>query len=160
MTMTLIISLLSAVVGTAAMTISSETEMVASGREASPAPGKALSRIIEMFGGSPLEGKSLNIASTWVHWAYGTAWGVVFWLLIDEQFAGLSLPVAGAAFFVIVWGAAQIVQPLLGVAKPTFTYGAKATMTDGFHHVVYAAVTTGAAALYLAALETLNGVHT
>lgn len=156
--MTLIIALLSAIVGTAGMTISSETEMALSEREASSAPGEALSRILQLLGGSPLEGKSLQVASTWMHWLYGTAWGVVFWLLIDEQFAGLSLPIAGALFLVIVWGAAQIVQPALGVAKPTFAYGAKATFTDGFHHLVFAAVTTGACALYFAALEAPHGV--
>jgi hypothetical protein len=155
----LTISLLSAIVGTAAMTVSSETEMILSEREPSPAPGRALSSIIQLLGGSPLEGRNLKLASTWVHWLYGLGWGVVFWLLIDEQSAGLSLPVAGAVFFVIVWGAAQIVQPLLGVGKPTFAYGAKATAIDGFHHVVFAAATTGAAALYLAALESLTGVR-
>lgn len=151
--MNLVIALLSAIIGTACMTISSETEMVASGREASPAPGKALSRIIELFGGSPLEGKSLKIAATWMHWLYGTAWGVVFWLLADEAYAGLSLPVAGLAFWIIVWGAAQIVLPLLKVAKPTFAYGARATFIDLFHHFVFAAATTVAAMLYLAAPE-------
>jgi hypothetical protein len=157
--MSLVIALLSAIIGTAGITISTETEMALTGREASPAPGKALSRVIELLGGSPLEGKSLKIAATWVHWLYGTAWGAVFWMLVDERFAGLSLPAAGALLFVIVWGAAQIVQPLFGVAKPSFAYGARAMAIDGFHHIVFAAVTTGAAALYFAARETLTGVR-
>lgn len=140
-----VVGILSAIIGTAAMTISSETEMVVSGREASDAPGQALSRIVRLAGGRGLEGKPLKVASTWVHWLYGTAWGLVFWLLADPAIGGLPLAAAGAVFFGIVWITAQIVQPALGVAKPIFAYGTKAVATDLFHHGVFAAGTTLAA---------------
>ncbi len=51
----------------------------------------------------------------------------------------VSGPKATAAHFAAVWGSEQIVLPVLDISSPVFKYGAKATATDLFHHVVYAA---------------------
>jgi len=134
-------TVLAAFVGTGLMTLSSETEATVSGRGASDSPGRAVSRVVELLGGQKLGGKSLKVASTWMHWVYGTGWGVVLWVLLDSELFGLSPLIAGIAYFAIVWGAAQVLMPLLGVAKPTWSYGGKALATDLWHHAVYAAGT-------------------
>lgn len=132
--------LLVAALGTAAITVSTETESTLSERESSNAPGRAVSRIFQLLGAKPLEAKSLAVASTWGHWLYGIAWGVVLWLLVDPAAAGLELWLAGLIFFFIVLAAAQIVTPALAGAKPSIAMGVKPLMVEGFHHAVYAVV--------------------
>ncbi|MGH2654107.1 MAG: hypothetical protein ACRDHV_07130 [Actinomycetota bacterium] len=134
-------ALLSAFMGTAAMTLSSTVEMDARGREPSTAPGRAANRLLRLVGVPELKGPPLHVLSDVTHWAYGTAWGVVFWLLVDV--AGLSLPTAGPLFFLIVWGTAQVQLPLLGIAPPSWRWGIKEVLIDLWHHVVYAAATVG-----------------
>jgi hypothetical protein len=67
--------------------------------------------------------------------------------------AGLSGPVATVAHLGLVWGAEQLVLPMLNVSAPVFKYGGKATATDLLHHVVYATA-TGLTYSYLDRSET------
>ncbi|MGH2765097.1 MAG: hypothetical protein ACRDKA_04175 [Actinomycetota bacterium] len=92
-----------------------------------------------MFGVPELKGPPLHVLSDVTHWLYGTAWGVVFWLLLEV--AGLSLAAAGPLYFLIVWGSAQVQLPLLGIAPPSWRWGANEVLIDLWHHVVYAAAT-------------------
>lgn len=138
---------IAAILGTVAMTLSSATEAALSRRESSDAPGKAVSRVWQLFGGSPLEGAPLQIASTWGHWLYGAAWGIALWILVDPQYAALDLWVAGLVFLAIVWAAAQAVTPTLAGMKPSLFSGLKPTLIELLHHVVYAAGATLSLAL-------------
>lgn len=128
-------AILAAVLGTVAMTLSSTTEMQWVGRPASAAPGLVFAKILSFVGVPEIKGRALDILATWVHWLYGAWWGVVFWLLIDV--AELPLAATGVAFFLIVWLSEQIELPLLEVAPPGWTWGAKALLTDLWHHVAY-----------------------
>lgn len=141
-------AIIAAVVGTAAMTLSSTTEMHIRGRPESTAPGRATNKLLRPVGVPELEGRSLAILSTWTHWLYGAAWGVVFWLLIDV--AGLSLGLSGILFFLIVWGAEQVHLPVLGIAPPPWKWGIKENAIDMWHHVAYAGGTVLAWALLTA----------
>lgn len=131
-------AILSAFFGTAVMTIASETEMMINERQASPTPGKAAMKVLNLLGIKDVDDKTFNIISTWTHWIYGTAWGVIFWLLL---LTGMHLFLIGILYLVIVWGAAQVILPLMGVAKPTWEYGGKATGIDLLLHIIYAAAT-------------------
>ncbi len=132
-------AILSAALGTVGMTLSSTTEMKLRGRPESTAPGQAANKILRLVGVPHLEGKAFEVLSTWTHWIYGMAWGVVFWLLID--IADLPLAAAGIAFFFIVWIAEQIQLPLLGVAPPPWRWGIRENVIDAWHHVAYAVTT-------------------
>ncbi|MGI8859154.1 MAG: hypothetical protein ACR2HO_03225 [Rubrobacteraceae bacterium] len=88
--------------------------------------------------------------SNLVHWGYGTGWGTVRGLLAS---AGLSGFTASAAHLGLLWGSEQVILPALNVSAPVFKYGGKATATDLFHHIVYAAA-TGLAYSYLDRSET------
>lgn len=138
-------ALLSTFIGTGAMTVSSTVEMDARGRDASTAPGRAANKLLRLVGVPELKGPPLNVLSDLTHWFYGTAWGVVFWLLVDV--AGLSLAVAGPLFFLIVWGTEQVQLPLLGIAPPGWKWGAKEVLIDMWHHVVYVSATVAGWAL-------------
>jgi uncharacterized membrane protein YagU involved in acid resistance len=134
-------ALLSTFMGTAAMTVSSTVEMDARGRDPSTAPGRAANKLLGLVGVPELKGPPLHVLSNLTHWLYGTAWGVVFWLLVEG--AGLSLAVAGLLFLLIVWGTEQVELPLLGIAPPSWKWGATEVLIDLWHHLVYAAATVG-----------------
>ncbi|CAN5318093.1 hypothetical protein BH18GEM1_BH18GEM1_21290 [soil metagenome] len=131
-------SLLAALVGAAAMTLSSTTEMHVRRRPPSDAPGQAGNKLLGLFGARPVSGGSLELLGTWVHWAYSTIWGVVFWLLVDPEIGALGLDLAGPAFFLLVWGGALVGLPLIGLAPPFWKWGAREVAIDAWHHAVYA----------------------
>lgn len=135
-------ALLSTFMGTAAMTASSTVEMDARGRDPSTAPGRAANKLLGLVGVPELKGPPLHVLPDVTHWLYGTAWGVLFWLLVEG--AGLSLAVAGLLFLLIVWGTEQVQLPLLGIAPPSWKWGATEVLIDLWHHLVYAAATVGA----------------
>ncbi len=147
--MELLHAILAAVFGTALMSRSSFTEMFWEGRPASVVPGQAVNKVLSPFGVPKIEGRLLHILSDYAHWALGTSWGVVFWLLLDV--AGLNLGLTGILYFFIVWGAEQVYLPLLGIGVPwSWRWGTnpggryvwKYNLSDMWHHVVYAGGTT------------------
>jgi hypothetical protein len=121
--------------GTAAMTISSTTEMKLRGRPASSAPAQAAAKVL---GVEPVNEQSEVRFSNLVHWGYGTAWGGARGLLAAT---GLSGPAATAAHLGAVWGSEQVMLPTLGVAPPLTKWGAKEVAIDALHHLVYAGAT-------------------
>jgi uncharacterized membrane protein YagU involved in acid resistance len=129
--------LLSAFFGAAVMTLSSTTEMYIRGRPPSETPGEAGNKLRALFGADPLKGTRLSLMSTWVHWIYSTAWGAVFWALLDPALAGLDLAAAGSVFFLLVWGGALVGLPITGLAPPVWKWGAREVAIDAWHHVVY-----------------------
>lgn len=135
--MELLHALLAATIGTVAMTLSSSTEMHWRQRPASVVPGKATNKMLRIVGVPELEGRSLQILSEWTHWGYGTAWGVIFWLLVSK--AELPLIGGGVVFFLIVWLLEQIELPLLNIGvPPSWKWGLKENAIDAWHHVAYA----------------------
>lgn len=136
-------SLLAGLIGAAAMTLSSTTEMVLRRRPPSDAPGQAGNKLLGLFGVRPRRGSELELLGTWVHWIYSTVWGVVLWVLVDPGLGGLGLALAGPLFFVIVWGIALIGLPILGLAPQFWRWGRREVAIDAWHHAVYAAGVVG-----------------
>lgn len=130
-------SLFAGAVGTAAMTLSSTVEMKLRQRPSSPTPAKAVSKVLGVEPKGEQEQARLSNLS---HWGYGTSLGAVRGLLGLVGLRGLA---ATATYFGVVWGMEQVMLPGLGVAKPTWKYGAKEAAIDAGHHLVYA----GAASL-------------
>jgi uncharacterized membrane protein YagU involved in acid resistance len=128
-------SVVATLIDTVAMTLSSATEMHLRGRDESVVPGKAVGKLLGLVGVPQPQGRALRVLSTWTHWAYGTAWGVVFWFLVDV--AALPLAVAAVAFLFIVWGTALLELPALGLTPPFWNWGAKEVGIDFWHHVAY-----------------------
>jgi hypothetical protein len=130
--------LLAAFLGTAAMTLSSTTEMHLRGRPPSETPGIAGNKLLRLFGLPAQRGARLTLLSTWVHWIYGTLWGGAFWALVDPELGGLGLGIAGPVFFALVWGAALVGLPTIALTPPFWKWGTKEIAIDAGHHVVYA----------------------
>jgi hypothetical protein len=133
----LVRGLLSAFFGAAVMTLSSTTEMYLRGRPPSETPGEAGNKLLALFGIAPRKGTRFSLLGTSVHWIYSTAWGVVFWALVDPDLGGFSLATAGPVFFLLVWGVALVGLPITGLAPPFWKWGAIEMAIDAWHHVVY-----------------------
>ena len=93
--------------------------------------------LLGLFGVTKRTGDSLTLLSTWVHWVYSALWGFVLWILMDPALAGLDLRVAGPVFFLLVWGVALLMLPVLGLAPPFWKWGRTVIALDAWHHVVY-----------------------
>lgn len=128
--------ILAAAIGTLFMNLSSESEMHVRGRAASVTPGRATNKMLSVVGVPTLEGVPLKVLSTWTHYAYGAAWGILLWGLL----AVADLPIVAALplFFLGVWGAEQIQLPALGLTPPSWKWGAKEVGIDAWHHIVFA----------------------
>lgn len=124
--------LLAGAIGTAAMTVSSTIEMKLRNREASPTPAKAAAKVL---GVEPKGEQEQHRFANFVHWSYGTMWGVPRALL---GLTPLSTLAATAVHFGMVWGNALLMLPTLKVAPPPTQWGTKELGIDGFHHAVYA----------------------
>lgn len=129
--------LIAGAIGTAAMTMSSSLEARLTGRGDSTTPADAVAQAT----GVGLTEESTPRVNNLAHWGYGTGWGAVRGML---SLTPLTAPLAAATHLALVWGGEQALLPALGVAKPTWSYGAKATVTDLLHHTVYAAATSAA----------------
>jgi hypothetical protein len=128
--------LLAGAIGTAAMTVSSTLEQKARGRDASTAPADAAMKLLGVEGFCDDGAKSRF--SNFVHWSYGTGWGVPRALL---HHAGLGTAGATAAHGAALWGSEQVVLPALGVAPPLWEWGAADVAIDAGHHLVYTVAT-------------------
>ena len=134
-------SLLAAVFGAVAMTLSSTTEMYVRGRPPSETPGEAGNKLFGLLGLPRQTGQRLTLLSTWVHWIYSTLWGIVFWMLMDPDLLGLELAIAGPVFFLLVWGVALAGLPALRLAPPFWRWGRAEVGIDAWHHAMYVAGT-------------------
>ena len=128
--------ILAAAVGMLFMNLSSESEMHVRGRAASVTPGRATNKLLSLVGVPTLEGVPLKVLSTWTHYVYGAAWGILLWALFEV--AGLPVAAALPLFFLGVWGAEQVQLPALGLTPPSWKWGAKEVAIDAMHHVAFA----------------------
>src|SRR5262245_60443315 len=117
--------LIAGFVGTVAMTIASTIEQKLRRRSPSAAPADAAGQVL---GVQPRDEKGKRRFATFVHYAYGSGWG------LGRAALGAAFCRAGRrrasilepfAYFAAVWGAALALLPALGVAKPFWRWGAK-----------------------------------
>jgi len=134
-------SLLAALVGTAAMTISSATEAAWTQRGDSPAPGVALLWPFKKLFGLKVEGRALLTIAVPAHYIIGVFWGGAWWLLIDV--AELGLLATTLIFAAVVWVSAVLMLKITGIAPWPWTWGIKYNIYDGIHHTAYVAGVLG-----------------
>jgi hypothetical protein len=134
--------------GTAAMTASSTIEAKLRGRPFSTAPAKAATRAlgIETFD----DGEAYARFSNFVHWGYGTGWGVARGIMRAFSFGPR---VTTGAHFGALWGSALYSLPKYEVAPPVTEWAAEDVAIDVFHHLVY----VGATALAFELLDRTEG---
>src|SRR5690242_1825984 len=125
--------LIAGLCGVAAITVSSTIEMRLRGRKPSMAPADAALKLLRL---QPIDDQAKARFSDFVHWSYGTGWGVARGIL---DLAGCDSACALPAHFAAVWGAALITLPALEVAPPVTEWSTEEVAIDAFHHLVYAA---------------------
>jgi len=131
-------------VTTTAMMVSSTAEARMRHRAASTAPARAAQKVLGIKQFSSPE--SEQQFSTFVHWSYGTSWGIARTLLGG---LGLRPALAAPVHFAAMWGGALVMLPALGVVPAVRQWGRAEVAIDLFHHLVYAV----AAGLSYRALE-------
>lgn len=122
-------------VGSLVMTLSSTLEMRLRQRGPSPAPGRALERILRVVPETEAAGSRLQQIG---HYGYGTAWGGVRGLI-----AGWGVPRWPGAVLhgLALWGTEQVMLPQLDLSPPAWEWGPAEIAIDAWHHVVYVVAT-------------------
>lgn len=142
--------------GTVAITISQMIEMQLTNRGSSNAPMKVAKKVlgVEPKGQAELEVEkrdpdserneeelkqsvqdNAEQFSQFLHFLYGTSWGVARGAL---DLAGLKGIPATIAHFGAIWGAAQVMLPAADASEPITKWSPKQIAVDVAHHVVYA----------------------
>lgn len=148
--------LIAGLAGTVAITISQMIEMQLTNRGSSNAPMKVAKKVlgVEAKGEAELEAErrdpeserneeelkqsvqdNAEQFSQFLHFLYGTSWGVARSLM---GVAGLKGLPASLAHFGAVWGAAQLMLPAADASKPITKWSPKQIAIDVGHHAVYA----------------------
>jgi hypothetical protein len=131
--------LLAGLAGTIMMTIASTLEMKARGRKPSSAPADAAGKVL---GVAPRDDHGKQRFSNFVHFAYGTSWGLARAALGAAGVRGRAA--APLSHLGMVWLTELVMLPALGVAPPVWKWGAKEIAIDALHHGVYVAATDAA----------------
>jgi len=120
------------------MTVAQMAEMRATGREPSNAPADAARKVL---GVEPVDDASGEHLNQMVHWAYGTQWGAVRGVM---GALGVPGPAAAIGHFALIWGAALVMLPSLGLAPPPSEWGRRELAKDAGFHLLYAAAVSAA----------------
>ncbi|GAB2759956.1 hypothetical protein [Salinimicrobium soli] len=141
--------------GTVAITLSQMIEMQITKRKASSSPvivgGKVLG--VEPKGKAEVERKKAKneepgeakqnlqqnkeLFGQWMHYGYGTGWGVFRGAL---DLAKVNGKAADLALFGGIWGTAQVMIPMTTGSKPIYKWPPTQIAVDVLHHAVYALV--------------------
>lgn len=148
--------LIAGLAGTVAITISQMIEMQLTKRGSSEAPMKVANKVlgVEAKGKAELEAEKRDPESErneeelkqsvhdnaeqfsqFLHFIYGTGWGVARGVM---ALAGLKGLPASLAHFGAIWGAAQVMLPAANASEPITKWSPKQIAVDVGHHAVYA----------------------
>jgi hypothetical protein len=137
--------------GTAAITLSQSVEMAVRNRPPSQAPAKAVEKVLAIRPAGEAAGRRL---SRYVHWGYGTTWGIFRGLL---DLLGIHGGAAMASHWTAVQGVAMILLPRLKVVPPVKAWGTKEIALETAHHAVYVGVAGWVYGTWLACPSILHG---
>ncbi len=125
-------------IGTGVMTLAQMLEMKLSGRAPSDVPVKAVEKTLSI---EVSEGRAEQRLGELTHFAYGTGWGLVRGAMSG---AGMRGTTATSLHAILVWSAALVMLPRLGLASPVREWTKAQVAEDLGFHALYA-VATGAA---------------
>jgi hypothetical protein len=120
--------------GTLAISISQMIEMRISRRKPSTAPADAAGKVLGVRARDEVGKARFGNA---VHWAYGTAWGLVRAGLGGARRSRFWAPLVHLA---AVQAVAMLMLPALKVAPPETKWGAGEISKEVLHHTMYASV--------------------
>jgi uncharacterized membrane protein YagU involved in acid resistance len=140
--------LLGGLVGTVAMTALQEAASRARGRSqleqqakpprtwAQAPPAAQVGKLVsERLFSHRVTKKQAPVLGSAVHWAYGTALGGLYGLLVARSRRSPALQ--GLAFGTGVWGLAYLMLPALRIYKPIWQYPVKTLAIDLSYHLAY-----------------------
>ena len=123
------------VVGTAAMTIAQGAEFVLTDAEPSSLPAHVVDRVKRQVGRGRLKRRHRRVANQAMHWLYGTSWGIPYGVVAGHTKVAPEL--SGPVFGLLVWGAALVHEPALGLADVPWKRSLESLGSEAFFHLVY-----------------------
>jgi uncharacterized membrane protein len=123
------------VVGTVAMTIAQGAEFVLTDAEPSSLPAQVVDRLKRKTGQGRLKRRHRRVANQAMHWIYGTSWGIPYGVVAGHT--KLAPEVSGPVFGLLVWGAALVHEPALGLAEVPWKRSLGSLGSEAFFHLVY-----------------------
>ncbi len=126
-------SILAGLAGTSAISLSQLAEMRLTRRGPASTPAQAVEKVLGIQAVNQQHQTRLTHV---VHWGYGTSWGLFRGLLDTVGLRGFK---ASLIQWATVSGVAMTMLPRLEVAPPVHKWPAKAHLSEGIHHLVYAA---------------------
>ena len=70
-----------------------------------------------------------------MHWLYGTSWGIPYGVVAEHT--KLAPELSGPVFGLLVWGAALVHEPALGLADVPWKRSFESLGSEAFFHLVY-----------------------
>lgn len=123
------------VVGTVAMTIAQGAEYVLTDAEPSSSPAQVVDRLKRKTGQGRLKRRHRRVANQAMHWLYGTSWGIPYGVVAAHT--KVAPEVSGPVFGLLVWGAALVHEPALGLAEVPWKRSLESLGSEAFFHLVY-----------------------
>jgi hypothetical protein len=123
------------VVGTAAMTIARGAEFVLTDSEPSSSAAHVVDRLKRTAGRGVLKRRHQRVANQTTHWLYGTAWGIPYGIVAGHTRVAPEL--SGPVFGLLMWGAAVVRKPALGLADVPWRRSSESLGSEAFFHLVY-----------------------
>jgi uncharacterized membrane protein len=123
------------VVATAAMTIAQGAEFVLTDAEPSSSPADVIERLKRRAGRGRLERTHRRVGNQAMHWLYGTSWGIPYGVVAGHTKVAPEL--SGPLFGLLVWGAALVHEPALGLADVAWKRSFGSLGREAFFHLVY-----------------------
>jgi len=123
------------VVGTVAMTIAQGAEFVLTDAEPSSSPAQVADKLKRKAGRGRLKRKHRRVTNQAMHWLYGTSWGIPYGVVAGHT--KVAPEVSGPVFGLLVWGAALIHEPALGLADVPWKRSLESLGSEAFFHLIY-----------------------
>jgi uncharacterized membrane protein YagU involved in acid resistance len=123
------------VVGTVAMTVAQGAEFVLTEAEPSSLPASVVDKLKRTAGQGRLKRRHRRVANQAMHWLYGTSWGIPYGVIAGHT--EVAPEVTGPVFGLVVWAAALIHEPALGLSDVPWKRSLESLGSEAFFHLIY-----------------------
>jgi uncharacterized membrane protein len=129
------IGLIAGLGATAAMTIAQGAEFALTDAEPSSSPADVADKLKRRAGRGKLKRTHRRAANQGMHWLYGVSWGIPYGIVAARS--DVAPEVSGPIFGLLVWGAALVHEPALGLADVPWRRSPQSLGSEALFHTVY-----------------------
>lgn len=119
------------------MTAAQTAYYKAAGAESSSTPAEVGKRIIEGVLQRDVPDERMDALNNFMHWSYGTCWGLPYGIIAGSSGGSGSVLRAGAGLAMAVWAASRTEMAAMQIAPPPWQDPPSTLATDIGFHLVY-----------------------